>query len=130
MLYGNSLGGGVASWLATQQSCRALILANTFTSVPNMALRQFPFLPKALVRTRMDTHARLPGIEAPVLIIHSRGDRMIPVAMARDNYAAANEPKHLLEVDDADHNDVTYRHGPKLMEAIGRLLRETQDAGS
>jgi len=123
-LYGNSLGGGVASGLATKRACRALILASTFTSIPDMAHRQMPFIPRTLVRTQMNTHERLPNLKVPVLIIHSRGDSMIPVSMAQQNYAAANAPKRLLELDRADHNEVTFRHGPEILDTIRTFLND------
>lgn len=124
VLYGNSLGGGVASWLATHRACGALVLANTFTSIPEMASRQLPFVPRALVRTQMNTRERLGELEVPVFILHSRGDRMIPVKMARENLAAANEPKRLLELDGADHNEVSVRHGDRIIVALRAFLSE------
>jgi pimeloyl-ACP methyl ester carboxylesterase len=126
ILYGNSLGGGVAAALATRRVCGALILASTFTSVPDMAHRQLPFIPRALVRTQMNTHDRLTEIQVPVLIIHSRGDSMIPVAMAHRNFEAANQPKQLLEVDGADHNEVTYRHQARILDGIRSFLHDAR----
>ena len=69
--YGKSLGGAVASHLATQNPPYRLILESTFTSTPDMARVQFPFLPLCpFLYTRYSNREHLAAIHAPVLIIH------------------------------------------------------------
>lgn len=105
IIFGRSLGGGVASWLAQQYSPGALILESTFTSVTDMAARQYPFLPvRQLGRIHYDTLARLPEIDCPILIIHSPDDRIIPYEHSQRLYAAARDPKEFLEIR-GGHND-------------------------
>lgn len=97
MLYGRSLGGAVAAWLAARTSPGALVLDSTFTSVPDLAAEFYPFLPaRWLSRFRYDTRRRLAGVTAPVLIIHSRDDTIIPYHHGRTLFTAASEPKGLV----------------------------------
>jgi hypothetical protein len=99
ILFGRSLGGAVATWLAQQHPPRALILESTFTSVPDMGVRQFPFLPvRALARIGYNTQARLPHIQTPVLIVHSPDDEVIPYSHGQQLYQDANEPKEFLQL--------------------------------
>jgi fermentation-respiration switch protein FrsA (DUF1100 family) len=105
IFFGRSLGGSVAAWLAERQPPQALILESTFTSIPDMAARQFPFLPvRLLARARYDTLARIPNITAPVLIIHSPADEIIPYSHSRRLFEAARQPKAFLELT-GSHNE-------------------------
>ncbi|HET9664080.1 MAG TPA: alpha/beta hydrolase [Burkholderiales bacterium] len=105
VLFGESLGGAVASWLAVRHAPRALVLASTFTSVPDLGAEIYWFLPVRLIsRFNYDTLANLAQISAPVLVAHSRGDEIVPFAHGKRLYAAAHEPKRMLELS-GGHND-------------------------
>ncbi len=86
LLYGHSLGGGVmAQWLKTYQGA-GLVLESSFTSVKDMAARNYPFLPiSLLLRHPFRTDLILKDIIVPVLIAHSPQDSVIPYAMALEN---------------------------------------------
>lgn len=78
LLHGQSLGGAVAAWLATKASPAGLILDSTFTSVPAIAAEIYPWLPaRKLARIDYDTLSRIPAIDAPMLVLHSRDDDII-----------------------------------------------------
>ncbi len=105
VVYGESLGGGIASELAVREPVGGLILQSTFTSVTDLGAELFPLLPvRTLGSIRYDTRSRLPNIRVPALILHSRSDRLIPFHHAERNFAVANEPKRLVEIT-GDHND-------------------------
>ena len=105
VLFGESLGGGVATWLAAKYPPRALVLASTFTSVPDLAAQVYPWLPvRLLARMRYDNRDRIAKIAVPVLIAHSRNDDIIPYAHGEALFAAAHEPKQLLAMS-GGHND-------------------------
>jgi fermentation-respiration switch protein FrsA (DUF1100 family) len=105
IIFGRSLGGAVAAWLAQQQPPGALILESTFTSAPDVAAQAYPFLPvRQLTRIQYNTLARLPEIKAPVLIVHSPNDEVIPYSHSQKLFAAANEPKEFLQLN-GGHND-------------------------
>lgn len=105
VIYGQSLGGGVATWLAEREAAGALILDSTFTSVVDMARRHYPYLPVSLLaRIRYPSIERMPRIHSPVLFIHSKTDEIVPYELGRTLFAAANEPKSFLEIH-GGHND-------------------------
>jgi pimeloyl-ACP methyl ester carboxylesterase len=103
--FGRSLGGAVAAWLAIEHPPKGLILESTFTSVPDMAARQFPFLPvRWLARTQYNTIDRLPQIYVPLLISHSPDDRIIPYSHGQRLFEVANTPKYFLRMK-GGHNE-------------------------
>jgi fermentation-respiration switch protein FrsA (DUF1100 family) len=103
---GESLGGGVASWLAAQQQPGALILLSTFTSIPDLAAELYPFLPvRWLSRIRYDSLARLKGgLTTAILVAHSPDDEIVPFAHGKRLYEAASEPRQFLELA-GSHNE-------------------------
>jgi fermentation-respiration switch protein FrsA (DUF1100 family) len=131
VIFGESLGGGVASWLATRHKPRALVLASTFTSVVDVAADVYRFVPvRLLTRFRYDTLERLPRVDAPVLVAHSRGDDIIPYAHGERLYAAAREPKAFLELQ-GGHNDGFVYMRREWADALGAFLeRAARRAGS
>ncbi len=105
VLFGESMGGAIAAYLATRQKPAALVIASAFTSVPDMAQQIYPFLPaRWLARIRYDTRGYLRSVTAPVLIAHSPQDEIVPYEHGQALYAAANPPKQFLELA-GGHND-------------------------
>ncbi len=105
VMVGESLGGGVATWLALKYPPRALILASTFTSAPDLGARIYPWLPvRLLARVNYDNRARMPDIHVPVLIAHSRDDEVVPFKHGEALFAVAQAPKEFLVLA-GGHND-------------------------
>jgi pimeloyl-ACP methyl ester carboxylesterase len=105
-LVGASLGGAVATDLAREHGCRALVLVKAFTSIPDMATSRFPWLPaRYFVRHRYDNLEKLPHVHRPVFITHGTADRVIPFSHGERLFAAANEPKEFVPLPGNDHND-------------------------
>ena len=105
ILWGRSLGGGVASYLAKEHQAACLILESTFTSVPDMAARLYPFLPVRLFcRHKFDTASRLDAITCPVMVIHSPQDDMVPYGNGELLFERARYPKHFLAIS-GNHNE-------------------------
>jgi fermentation-respiration switch protein FrsA (DUF1100 family) len=103
--FGESLGGGVATELARRHRLGGLVLQSTFTSIPDVGAELFWWLPvRWLGSIAYDTHKKLPRVQSPVVIMHSREDRLVRFHHAEKNYAAAKEPKWLVELQ-GDHND-------------------------
>lgn len=135
VLFGESLGGAVASWLAArvpllpapaaqQQGVvpRALILASTFTSISDLGAEVYPFLPvRWISRIKYDNRANLQAARVPVLIAHSPGDELIPYAHGRRLLDAAREPKQFLELA-GGHNDGFIFLREAWVQALGRFL--------
>jgi len=99
VIAGESLGGGVASWLATKVRPRAVLLYSTFTSVADLGAQIYWFLPVRLMsRIGYENLGNLKRIHAPVFIAHSRDDDVVPYAHGRKLFEAAGEPKEFLEL--------------------------------
>ena len=119
ILFGRSLGGSVASWLAAREQPAALIVESSFTSVPDIGQEAYPWLPvRLLSRFRHSTHDQVTKVACPVLVVHSRDDEIIPFHHGKEIFSAANEPKTFLEIR-GGHNDghamsaTVYRNGIK-----------------
>ncbi len=111
VLYGESLGSGVAVELARHNAVRALVLEAPYTSIPDVGARHYPFLPvRALSRDRFENLAKIAAVRAPMLFIHGARDNVIPFDIGRRLFDAAPEPKHSIFLTNAGHNDL-YAHG-------------------
>ena len=105
VVFGESLGGAVASYLARRHTPKALILQSTFTSFRDLAAKFYPYLPvRLLARFDYNTIAHLRGVRCPVLVVHSRDDEMIPFGQGRRLFEAAKEPKEFLAIS-GSHNE-------------------------
>jgi len=99
VIFGESLGGGIATWLAAKHMPHALVLASTFTSATDLASQIYPFLPVRLIsRYRYESLERVSKISVPVFVAHSPQDEIIPYAHGRRLFDAAREPKTFLEM--------------------------------
>jgi fermentation-respiration switch protein FrsA (DUF1100 family) len=122
VVFGESLGGAVAAWVAEQKQPGAAILESTFTSVPDMAARMYPFLPiRWLCRFRYATLERMPRIRCPVLVAHSPDDEMIPFSQGRKLFEAAREPKVFLTLK-GSHNSGREETGRPYDQAIDAFI--------
>jgi hypothetical protein len=124
VLFGESLGGAVAAWLAARQKPAALVIASSFTSVPDLAQQLYPYFPVSwLTRIRYDTRERLRSVTVPVLIAHSTEDDIIPFEHGRALFAAANPPKQFLELA-GGHNDGFIYMRASWVRVLGEFLNE------
>ncbi len=105
ILFGRSLGGAATAYLASRTSPAAVVLESTFLSIPDVA-RGMPlgrFLAWG-IRHRFPSKDRMKDIHAPLLVVHSPDDTLIPYAHGRRLFELANEPKQFLPIR-GDHND-------------------------
>jgi hypothetical protein len=107
VLFGESLGGSIAAWLAARHEPAGLITYASFTSVPDIARELYPIFPVRLARYRYDTAAALARVRRPVLVIHSRDDEIVPFAHGQALFDAAAGPKRLVELR-GGHNDAVH----------------------
>ena len=127
VLFGESLGGAVAAWLAAREKPAALVIASGFTSVPDLGQQLYPYLPvRWLARIRYDTREYLRAVTAPVLIAHSPEDDIIPFEHGRALSAAANPPKQFLELA-GGHNDGFIFMRESWVRVLGDFLGEQMD---
>jgi len=126
ILYGESLGSGVAVYLALRMtktvSAGAMILEAPFTSIADVAAAHYPFVPaRWLVRDKFNSVAKIRHIQAPLFIIHSRADRVIPIRFGQRLFDAAVEPKESRWYDEGGHNGLYEVGAPAaVMDFIGR----------
>ena len=122
VVFGRSMGGGAATWLATRHRPGALILESVFTNVPDVGAHHYSFLPvRALATNQFDNESRVAEIDTPTLHIHSRGDRVVPFELGRRVYEAAAEPKQFLEIQ-GGHNDGFLVSSETYLETIDAFL--------
>ena len=107
LLWGESLGSGVAVRLAAERPVAALLLESPFTSVAALACRRFPFVPVGvLLEDPLDALSRIASVRTPLLVMQGDRDDVVPPEMGRALHAAAAEPKELWHAPDAGHNDL------------------------
>lgn len=117
-IYGHSLGGAVAVDLAARLSAatpqagstptaRGVIIESSFTTLPDVARAlSYPWLPvQLLMAQKFDSVHKIAQLRMPVLIVHGDGDRFVPARLSEELYDAAPQPKRLLLVSGATHND-------------------------
>ncbi|MGH8120825.1 MAG: alpha/beta hydrolase [Gammaproteobacteria bacterium] len=122
IIYGESLGGAVAAWLATQHQPGAVILESTFTSIKDMGRHYYPWLPiRWITRIKYPVLGLIKQVRAPVLIIHSPTDDIVPYAQGRKLFEAANEPKSFLEII-GDHNNGFMDSNSRYLDGIDKFL--------
>jgi pimeloyl-ACP methyl ester carboxylesterase len=97
ILFGHSLGGAISVYLAAEKPCGGLVVQSSFTSVPDLAAKIYPYLPVRLfVHTKMNSLAKIDRIQCPLLILHSETDEHIPIEHARELFEKANPPKKFI----------------------------------
>jgi fermentation-respiration switch protein FrsA (DUF1100 family) len=122
IIFGRSLGGAVAAWIAQNRNVKALIVESAFTSIADIGAELYPFLPvRRLVRYRYTTIEYLEQVTCPVLIVHSIDDEMIPFEHARRLFDAAGEPKEMLELR-GTHNERIYESGRKYENGLNAFI--------
>jgi len=136
ILFGESLGGGVAVRLAAEQ-CAAgtppggLVLRATFSSLPDAAAYHYPWLPvRWLLVDRYESAERMPRVTCPILHLHGLRDSIIPIELGRKLFAAAPPqsangiPKRFVALPSADHNDILAVAEPEFEAAVAQFLKQ------
>ena len=122
ILFGESLGGAVAAWLAAREKPGLLVLASTFTSVPNLAAQIYPFLPvRWITRFHYNTLESLQSVTCPVFIAHSPEDEIIPFEHGQQLFQAASAPKQFLSLE-GGHNIGFIFMQPAWIKSLGAFM--------
>ncbi|MDP1679773.1 MAG: alpha/beta hydrolase [Candidatus Nitrotoga sp.] len=122
VLFGESLGGAVAAWLAAREKPGLLALASAFTSVPDVAAEIYPFLPvRWLARFHYNTLESLQSVTCPVFIAHSLQDEIIPFEHGQQLFQAAPEPKQFLMLE-GGHNTGFVFMQPEWIKSLGAFM--------
>mgnify|MGYP001214301289 FL=1 len=95
ILYGESLGTGVATHLAQNKNYAGVILETPFTSMIDAAKKFYPYIPvKLLLKDKFENYKKIKNINSPILIMHGEVDQLVPFSMGKKIYEIANKPKY------------------------------------
>lgn len=123
--FGESLGSAVAVRLAVEHAPAALILRSPFTSLVDVGRLHYPILPvRWLLRDRFSSIEAIASVRSPVLIVAGDRDRIVPLEQSRRLFEAASEPRELVVVRGADHNDAALLDGRQVIDAVRRFLEK------
>ena len=122
LLMGESLGGAIVVQLASESAPRGLVLQSTFSSMRDVADVHFPKLSWLVPRNRLDSLSRIVKYQGPLLQSHGDRDQTIPFALGEKLFRAANEPKTMIVVANADHNNwLSDDYSQRLNEFFNRV---------
>jgi fermentation-respiration switch protein FrsA (DUF1100 family) len=109
VVWGFSLGSGVAVTLAAEHPVSKLVLEAPYSSIADVAASAFPILPvRWLLKDPFRSDLRIAAVKAPLLVMHGARDPTIPIVFGEKLFALANEPKQFVRFPDGGHNDLDY----------------------
>ena len=118
IIYGESLGTGVATEIAQNKNFAGIILESPFTSMVDAAKNKYPYLPvRLLLKDKYESNKKIKNIKSPILIMHGKVDTLVPFDMGKKMYELANEPKYYYFSEYDDH----------MMEYNEKLLKVLKD---
>ena len=104
ILYGESLGTGIATEIAQNKNFAGVILETPFTSMINAAKEFYPYIPvNLLLKDRYENFKKIKNINIPILVMHGEQDTIVPFKMGKKMYQLANEPKYFYFTKQDDH---------------------------
>ncbi|HPF79044.1 MAG TPA: alpha/beta hydrolase [Alphaproteobacteria bacterium] len=108
ILYGESIGTGVAVQMAKEfPLVKAMILESPYTSLPDVAAKTYFFIPvHLLMKDKFDSLSKIAGIHVPLFVIQGLRDNIVPPSLGQKLFAAANDPKEILQLDQYTHNNM------------------------
>lgn len=107
VLWGQSLGSGVAVAIAAKRPVGRVILEAPFTSAAALAGLHYPYMPvRLLMKDQFHSDRRIRKVTAPLLILHGARDQVTPYAMGERLFELANKPKHIVRFLDGGHDDL------------------------
>jgi uncharacterized protein len=121
IVYGKSLGSGIASWLASRKPCRHLILETPYYSIPDLLSYYTPIYPvNAMTNYKFPTGEYLKEVTAPVTIFHGNNDWVIPLRSAVKLKKVLKPGDEFITIDKASHNNLN--DSPFLHEKLDSIL--------
>ena len=123
-LFGESLGGAIATWLAVREKPGILVLASTFTSIPDLAGEIYPFLPIRLIaRFNYNTMEGIQSVTCPVLVAHSPQDEIVPFEHGQNLFQALPTKKQFMTLQ-GGHNQGLIFSQPAWVNTLEQFLEE------
>ncbi len=116
IIYGESLGTGVATEIAQNKNFGGIILESPFTSMIDAGKDKYPYLPvRLLLKDKYESDKKIKNIKSPILIMHGKVDNIVPFPMGRRMYELANEPKYFYF---SEYDDHMMEYNEKLLKAL------------
>jgi uncharacterized protein len=120
VIYGESLGTGVATEIAQNKNFAGIILESPFTSMIDAGKDKYPYLPvKLLLKDKYESYKKLKNINSPILIMHGKVDKIVPFHMGQKMYELANEPKHYYF---SEYDDHMMEYDEKLLNTLKKFI--------
>ena len=128
--FGESLGAAVAVELAVRRPPAALVLRSPFTSLADVGVLHYPWLPvRRLLLDRYPSIDRIGSVRAPVLVIAGDRDDIVPATLSKQLYDAATEPKRYAVIPGVGHNDQGLLDGREMIGDVVKFLEGTPVLG-
>ncbi|MBI1214595.1 MAG: alpha/beta hydrolase [Alphaproteobacteria bacterium] len=132
IIYGESLGTGVAVQMALEMQPKLLVLEAPFSSAVEVGQAHYPFLPvDTLMKDRYDSIAKIGKVKSSLLIVHGDEDAVIPIALSHRLFEAANHTKEFSSVHEGTHVDLYERHAGNIvldwLKAQLKLMKPKDD---
>ncbi len=120
VVWGESLGSGVATAIAAEKPVGRVILEAPFTSTAAVASIRYWYMPvRLLMKDQYRSDERIGKVTAPLLILHGFQDKTVPYAMGEQMFELANQPKHIVKFLDGGHEDLDANGA---LNAVARFL--------
>jgi fermentation-respiration switch protein FrsA (DUF1100 family) len=121
VLYGESLGTGIATEIAQNENYAGVILETPFTSMVDAAKKFYPYIPiRLLLKDRYDNERKVKNINIPILIMHGEKDTIVPISMGKRIFKLANEPKYSYFTENDNH---MMDYDNKLINVLKRFIK-------
>ena len=121
ILYGESLGTGVAVEVAQNKNYAGVILESPYTSMVNMGKKHYPLFPvRFLLKDKFESYKKIKKVSVPILVIHGKIDTIVPFAMGKKMYELANEPKFFYFQEYGDH---MVDYDEKLLSVLKKFIQ-------
>ena len=120
IIYGESLGTGVATEIAQNKNFAGVILETPFTSMVSVGKSHYPFFPVSiLLKDKYESDKKIKNIKSPILIMHGEVDKLVPFWMGKKLYNLANEPKYSYF---SKYDDHMMEYNEKLLNELKQFI--------
>ena len=120
IIYGESLGTGIATEIAQNKNFAGIILESPFTSMIDAGKDKYPYLPvKFLLKDKYESEKKIKNIKSPILIMHGKVDNIVPFHMGKKMYELANNPKYSYF---SEYDDHMMEYNEKLLNVLKKFI--------
>ncbi|MFT3700731.1 MAG: alpha/beta fold hydrolase [Agriterribacter sp.] len=121
IIYGKSLGTGIAAWLASKKSCSQVVLETPYYSITSLFSHYLPVYPMSkILKYQLPTYSYLGITNAPVTIFHGTADKVIPYSNAIKLKEVLKPNDHFITIENGEHNNL--KEYPQFVQSLDSLL--------